>query len=225
VRSPDVSQMFKTSRLGSFIVGPMNDMNTTTGDRTARTDSADIAVLDGVLAKTGDLLAGVRPDQRSLPTPCSDYDVGALMDHIVGWAQVFAAGSNQKEFPEDPAGYHCGDDPAAEFRLAAADIVEGWSTHGLDRTVKVTSGDSPGEMVFTMTLMEYLTHGWDLAVATGQPVPFSDTEAEVTLRRADGMLPDEYRGAGMPFGEVVAVPGDAPAVERLVGYLGRDPQR
>ena len=80
-------------------------------------------------------------------------------------------------------------------------------------------------MVFTMTLMEYLTHGWDLAVATGQRVPFTETEAETTLRRADGMLPSEYRGAGMPFGDVVPVPDDAPAVDRLVGYMGRDPQR
>ncbi len=208
----------------------MNDTSPSSNDPSATTSSTtppdpEVDVLEGVLAKTAGLLAGVEADQRSLPTPCADYDVAALMDHIVGWAQVFAAGSTGTAFPPDPAGYHCGDDPAGELRVAAADIVDGWATHGLDRTVKVTSGESPGQMVFTMTLMEYLTHGWDLAVATGQAVPFTEDEAAVTWRRAEGMLPDEYRGEGMPFGPVVAVADDAPTLDRLVGYMGRHPQQ
>jgi len=212
--------MFKTGGAGCFIVGPMNDMNRD-NDTTLEND---IDVLDGVLAKTADLLQGVKPEQRSQPTPCPEYDVDALMDHMVGWAQVFGAGSNGKEFPEDPANHRCGDDPAEEFRAAAKDVVEGWSTYGLDRTVKVSSGESPGEMVFNMTLMEYLTHGWDLATATGQRVPFTEAEAAATLARAEVTLPPEYRGDGMPFAAPVDVPADASALDRLVGFMGRDPQ-
>ena len=187
-------------------------------------ETNDIEVLDGVLTKAAGLIGGVQPEQRSLPTPCAAYDVRALMDHMVGWVQVFEAGSNLTEFPEDPGAYQCDDDPEAVFRVAAQGVVAGWSTHGRDRMVKVSSGESPGEMVFTMTLMEYLAHGWDLAVATGQAVPFTEAEARLAFDRAQGMLPDQYRGEGMPFGAVVEVPGDAPALDRMIGYMGRDPR-
>ena len=53
----------------------------------------DIDLLNGVLTKTGDLIEGVEPDQRANPTPCPEYDVDALLDHIVGWVQVFEAGA------------------------------------------------------------------------------------------------------------------------------------
>jgi uncharacterized protein (TIGR03086 family) len=80
-------------------------------------------------------------------------------------------------------------------------------------------------MVVNMTVMEYLTHGWDLAIATGQPVPYADEEAAAALERAQGTLPPQYRGAGQPFGDIVEVPDDAPAIDRFVGFLGRNPAR
>ena len=84
-------------------------------------------------------------------------------------------------------------------------------------------GEQPAEMVFNMTLMEYLTHGWDLAVGSGQEIPFTEDEAAQVLARAEATLPPQYRGDGMPFGEIVPVPDAAPAIDRLAGFMGRDP--
>ena len=81
----------------------------------------------------------------------------------------------------------------------------------------------PAEMVFNMTVMEYLTHGWDLAVGSGQPVPYTEAEAAEVLARAEGTLPPQYRGGDMPFGEIVPVAADAPAIDRLAGFMGREP--
>lgn len=64
---------------------------------------------------------------------------------------------------------------------------------------------------------------WDLATATGQPVPFGEEEAEEALARAQAALPAQYRGTGMAFGDIVEVPEDAPAVARLMGFMGRTP--
>jgi uncharacterized protein (TIGR03086 family) len=184
----------------------------------------DIDLLRGVLDKTGDVVAGVTPDQLDQPTPCPEYDVAQLRDHIVGWLQGFAAGAQGGTYDGDPLSYHCGDDPEAEFRTAAAGVVDGWSQHGLDRQVSLTAGGQmPGQMVFNMTLMEYLTHGWDLATATHQPVPYSEAEAADVLERARNTLPAEFQGDGMPFGAIVPVPDDAPAVDRLMGFMGRQP--
>jgi uncharacterized protein (TIGR03086 family) len=78
-------------------------------------------------------------------------------------------------------------------------------------------------MAFNMTVMEYLTHGWDLATATGQPMPWSEEEAVEVLTRAESTLPAEYRGEGMPFGDIVEVPDTAPAADRVAAFMGRTP--
>jgi uncharacterized protein (TIGR03086 family) len=185
---------------------------------------AEIELLTGVLDKTGDVIAGVGADQADRPTPCPDYDVAALRDHIVGWIQVFDAGSNERAFEGDAMGYRCGADPEAEFRASAAGVVAGWREHGLDRPVRVISGEMPGEMVFNMTLMEYLTHGWDLAVATAQVPPYTGEEAAEILARAERTLPAEMRGDGTPFGPPISIGSEAPPLDRFIAFMGREPQ-
>ena len=183
----------------------------------------DIELLERVLDKTGTIVAGVTPDQSDQPTPCPDYDVKALVDHITGWVQSFAAGANGGTYEGDPSAYVAGDDPGTEFRAAADTLLEGWRTHGVDRKVGLMGGELPGQMVLNMTIMEYLTHGWDLATATRQAIPYTEEEAAQALERAQGTLPPEYRGAGKAFGDIVEVPDSAPAIDRFIGFLGRDP--
>jgi uncharacterized protein (TIGR03086 family) len=181
----------------------------------------DVEVLSGVLGKTGTLIAGVQPDQWALPTPCEEWDVRALVEHILGWMEVFDAGANGGAFEGDPADYRLGDDPAGAFRASAESMVEGWRAGGKDRTVRLTMGELPASMAFDMTLMEYMTHGWDLATATGQPVPFTDAEAEDVLARARGTLKPEYRGPDTAMGEETEAPAGASACTRLAAFMGR----
>jgi len=183
----------------------------------------DIALLSGVLTRTGDLVGGVDAGRSKDPTPCPEYTVEALVDHMVGWIRAFADVAQGRPIEGDPGGYRSGPDPAAEFRAAAEGVVAGWREHGTDRRVRFVGSELPGRMAFDMTLMEYVAHGWDLAVATGQPVPYTEREAAEALTRAEATVPPQYRGEGMPFGEIVPVDPDAPAVERFVGFLGRRP--
>ena len=183
----------------------------------------DIELLRGILAGTGDLIEGVTDDQWDRPTPCPDYDVSTLVDHILGWARVFASGANGQKFDGDPSDYHRGDHPEAEFRATADRIVDGWREHGFDRQVHLSGADSPAMMAFNMTVMEYLTHGWDLATATDQPMPWSEEEAVEVLARAEKTLPAQYRGEGMPFGDIVEIADTAPAADRVAAFMGRTP--
>jgi uncharacterized protein (TIGR03086 family) len=66
-----------------------------------------------------------------------------------------------------------------------------------------------------------LTHGWDLARATGQPGDFPDDVAERALARSRRRLTARPEGPGAPFAAEVPVPPDASAVDRLAGFLGR----
>lgn len=183
---------------------------------------SDVDVLESVLDKDAALIGNVRPEQHGDPTPCPDYDVRTLVNHIVGWMQAFAEGANGQTFDGDPNAY-AGADPVADFRAAAEACVRGWREHGTDRMVKVSSMEMPAANVLGMTLMEYVTHGLDLARATGQEPPFSDDELSVTYDRAVATLPDQFRGEGMPFAHPVPVPDDAPVLDRLLGFMGRTP--
>ncbi|PZS27865.1 MAG: TIGR03086 family protein [Pseudonocardiales bacterium] len=180
----------------------------------------DIDVLEGVLAKDERLIGSVSADRLGDRTMCPDYDVRDMVDHLVGWSQVFAATANGRTFDGEPGAYD-GTDPAADFGAAARDMVAGWREGGVDRQVTMMGGEQPAQMVLNMTLMEFVAHGCDLALGSGQRVPFSDSELTVALERGRETLPEQYRGAGMAFGHVVEVPGDAPALDRFLGFMGR----
>jgi uncharacterized protein (TIGR03086 family) len=181
----------------------------------------ELDLLSGVMGKTGALVAGVRDDQWASPTPCREWDVRRLVGHVVGWVRVFGVAANGDAFTGDPEDYPAGEDSAADFRRHADSLVAGWRAHGKDRTVRLTSGELPAAMVFDMTLMEYMTHGWDLATATGQPMPFTDAEAEDVLTRARATLRPEYRGPDTALGEETEAPPGASAVVRLAAFMGR----
>ena len=133
----------------------------------------DVDVLAAVLAEDLALIRGVRADQLRAPTPCGTYDVEQLVRHATGWLQEFAAGANGREPGGDPESYR-GDDPAVDFERASAEVVEGWRVHGTDRPVRFAESELPGSVVLAITLMEYATHGGDLALALGVPVPFTE---------------------------------------------------
>jgi uncharacterized protein (TIGR03086 family) len=181
----------------------------------------DLDLLTGVLDKTAMLIGAVQTDEWGRPTPCTEWDVRALVEHILGWMQVFDAAANGGVFAGDPGDYRLGDDPAGDFRTSAERMVEGWRKGGKERTVRLTMGEMPAPMVFDMTLMEYMTHGWDLATAIGQPVPFADAEAEEVLGRARATLKPEYRGPDTAMGEEAEAPAGAPAVVQLAAFMGR----
>jgi len=180
----------------------------------------DVDTLEAVLAKDASLLEAVRVDQRAAPTSCPDYDVEALVNHILGWLRVFAAAANGSAVEGDPDAYRS-EEPVAEFQKSAAELIAGWRTGGVDRSVRMTGAELPGQMVLDMALMEYVTHGCDVARATAQAVPFSDEELALTLDRARATLPDQYRGEGKSFGTAIDVPADAPALDQLLGFMGR----
>jgi uncharacterized protein (TIGR03086 family) len=182
-----------------------------------------IELLTGVLSKTGDLMEGTKKDMQKLPTPCPDYEVADLVNHVVGWLQVFDADCNGRTYEGNASEYHCKIHPATEFNAAATSLLTGWKKYGFDRKVRMMGSEMPAETVFNMTVMEYMTHGWDLAVATGQPIPYTEQEAQATYARAVTTLPAQYRGENMPFAKIVEVADTAPAIDRLIGFMGRTP--
>ncbi len=179
--------------------------------------------LKAMLDKTSALVAACTEDQLRLPTPCGDFDVEALVEHIAVWIQVFDAAVNEQALEFDPATHRVGKERPEAFARAARSIMVGLQERGYDRPMTMTSDPVPGEFILNMLLMEYVGHGWDLSTAVSTPSPYSDDEAAVALSAAQAIIQPQYRGTGM-FDHEIAVLADTSPIDQLVAFLGRNPE-
>jgi uncharacterized protein (TIGR03086 family) len=184
-------------------------------ERTARVEQ-----LGRAFAAVGDLITKVRPDQWSAPTPCTDWTVRRLVDHLIGMNRVFAALLSDKPPPPRPAADHIEDDPVGAYRDSAAKLQAAFEQPGvLERTYRGPLGKATGAERLQIRLYDLLAHGWDLAQATGQPVELPDDVAEQSLAFVRTHLTEQARPGR--FGPAQMVADHAPAIERLVAFLGR----
>jgi uncharacterized protein (TIGR03086 family) len=174
-----------------------------------------------VLAATEAIVAGIQPAQWPSPTPCTELDVRAVLNHLVLGNLLFAAIVRGKT-PPDRSADHLGSDPLAAFQRAARELQEAFAAPGVLQSVYTAPfGTGPGLALVHVRIVEALVHGWDLARATGQPAAFPDDVAEGALAVTKQQLSSRPEGPGAPFAAEVPVADDAPAIDRLAGFLGR----
>jgi uncharacterized protein (TIGR03086 family) len=178
------------------------------------------------MAQTESLVAAVSPAQLSLPTPCAEFDVRALLSHIVGGLNrvaIVGEGGDALARPARADGVP-GDGWLAAYRAAAARAQAAWTDDAtLDALVVVPWGKIPGRFALAGYVQEILMHGWDLAKATGQPTEGDPELASWALAGAKRILPPESRGDDVPFGPVVSIPSDSGPYAQLAAWLGRRP--
>lgn len=164
-------------------------------------------------------------DRWSAPTPCADWDVRTLANHVVGellWVPPLLEGATIAEVGDRLEGDVLGSDPAATGRAAGDALRAAAAAPGAqDRTVHLSFGDFPGQEYLGQVASDVVIHTWDLARALGADAGI-DPDA---LAYVDGFLTPQiplWRSAGA-FGP--AVPSTAPAgsLDRLVAETGRDP--
>jgi uncharacterized protein (TIGR03086 family) len=182
--------------------------------------------LKGACAWTGDVLAHVTREQLTLPTPCADWQVHDLIDHIVGATQFFADLAEFGSSPEDeewPA-YSEGDF-VTSFGQQAQRALSAFEAPGaMERVMALPTGPAPGSQVIQVATGEIFIHGWDLAKAAGHAGPAADELAADLLASDWPSLCADVRNADPPvFAPELRAPDDPTATERLVSFLGRDP--
>jgi uncharacterized protein (TIGR03086 family) len=179
------------------------------------------------VALAGDLVRQVRPEQWHLPTPCSEWDVRQIVDHLVLGQQLFARALSGEPFDDAVAAVRAvpdrlGADPAAAYDESAAAMLAAFDAPGvLERPVRVPFGTVPGAVARHLRIVDALVHGWDLAQALGLPFdpPAALVEAELA---ASGPLLARVPAERKIFAPSRPVGDDAPPLERLVALLGRD---
>ena len=180
------------------------------------------------LDSTATLVSGIRDDQGSNDTPCPEWDVQTLVNHLVSGNRMFAGivrgepSPARSELRRLQDSDQLGDDPMRAFREAAAELVAAFDGPDvLERVYEAPIGTVPGEVLFHLRLTEALVHGWDLAHATDQPAALPGDLAEEALAFSSGPTAPDVPRTGHPFGPIRAVADDAPAIDRLAAYLGR----
>jgi uncharacterized protein (TIGR03086 family) len=191
--------------------------------RIVTSDTDTLALLERALDQTAAIIAAIPASQSGLPTPCSDWDVRALVHHLTGQDLrnflVTARGETTNwQVPAD----ELGEDWAAGFRDRAGALMTAWRTADLDRpTALPGGGQAPLRSRADQQITELAVHAWDLVKATGQNADLDPALAEHALAWSRQMLKPEHRGRA--FGPEVAVSPDAPAYDRLAAWFGRDP--
>ncbi|MBG0739444.1 TIGR03086 family protein [Paeniglutamicibacter antarcticus] len=182
-----------------------------------------VAQLAGSLADISELVDGIRDEQWDLPTPCTQWSVHELVNHLSTGNQLFAhALAGDSPSTASLAALLPPGRPAAAHRDSVAALLAAFDSPGvLERVVVVPFGAVPGAVALHLRIVEALVHGWDLAHAVGLPPRFDQELAEqelafTRLRLAD--VPPERS----PFGPQRPVARDAPALDRLAACLGRD---
>jgi uncharacterized protein (TIGR03086 family) len=171
-----------------------------------------VALFEAAATRAVTLADAVTDDQLSEPTPCREWDVQALLDHMRGGARYLLAATGHHG--EAAASYR-GDVAQCLVALRAPGVAERKCTSPLGVEWSVAEAAAG-------TFMDQLVHSWDLAVATGQ-----DHRLDAGLVDTCGAMflpdtPEHGRAAGL-VGPAVPVAVDAPAQDRLLAAMGRTP--
>jgi uncharacterized protein (TIGR03086 family) len=128
-------------------------------------------VLGRAFEAVGVLVSNVGAAQWSAATPCADWDVRRLVDHLIGMNRVFTALLADAPVPRRAAGDQVEEDPVSDYRESSAALLLAFGQPGiLDRQYKGPPGTASGAERLQIRLYDLLAHGWDLAHATGQSV-------------------------------------------------------
>ena len=162
-----------------------------------------------------EVVAAVKPDQLQLPSPCSEWNARAVIDHVIGgnqWVRQLA-GLAEVDLPDELAAAHAKSAEGAQAVFEAPD--------GLTRSFELPFASLPGSAFIALRTSDVFTHAWDLAKATGQSTDLDSELAQISLEAARAAIAPQFRGPGRPFAEEQACPQGRPPADQLAAFLGR----
>lgn len=192
-------------------------------DVTASTDTVGLLVIaNDEFARR---LRLVGPDDWWRPTPCSEWDVRALVNHVVGGLvrhQMLLHGAQTHEVEATRAVDQLGADPVAAFAAAAEVVVSCFCEDGaLERIVHHTAGDRTGRELLSMRVLDSAIHSWDLARAIGAQETLDDEVVAFLLAYTAGLDLGPRQRAFAPAD--ADAPRNVSSQDRLLHRLGRHP--
>jgi uncharacterized protein (TIGR03086 family) len=176
------------------------------------------------------LVRNVRDDQLEAPTPCAEYSLGDLLDHVDGLSLAFEAAARKDTSAaaaEGPSGdaSRLGKDWRDRIQDRLEGLAAAWTEAEAWTGMTAAGGiDLPGEVAGLIALDELVIHGWDVAKSSGQSFDVDPA----SLEAVHGFVA-QFSGPGHEadrkglYGPEVEVAPDAPLLDRVVAITGREP--
>ena len=168
-------------------------------------------------------VAEVGADQWALDTPCTEWDVRTLVNHVAVedlWVPPLLRGQTIEQVGDRFDGDQLADDPKAAWRAAHDDAVRAvGALPSAESTVHLSAGDFPASFYVTQLIFDHVVHAWDLATAIGADTRLDPELVEFSV---DEFISQEesYRASGA-IAERPAMPDGADAQTRLLAMFGR----
>jgi uncharacterized protein (TIGR03086 family) len=169
------------------------------------------------LAVAQRVVDGIDRSQFELPTPCVEWNVRQVLEHIIG--------GNRRIAGDPPADGEdvIGDDLSSSYAGSAAGSLAAFSSDGaMDRQFMLSIGEVPGGFAVLARSTDQLAHAWDLAKATGTSTDLSPLLYSTAL----GVLQERFATRGRnykSYAEEKVAPDDATAADRFAAFAGRQP--
>lgn len=165
----------------------------------------------------------VKEDQWTDGTPCTEWNVHDLVNHIVNearWVKPLLAGKTIAEVGNSLDGDLLGDAPVEAWVTARdEELVAVRGLNALDQEVHVSWGEIPASEYLMQVVMDHAIHAWDLARAIGGDEKLDPELVDFCLAAARPME-EMLRGSGL-YGDKVEVPAQAGPQAELLGLVGR----
>jgi uncharacterized protein (TIGR03086 family) len=169
---------------------------------------ATFAVLEHVLH-------GIAADDLEKPTPCREFDIAGLTDHLMNSITVLGGAAGAK-FPKRDRT----DSVERQVVLAGRPALDAWKRRGLDGTVSFGDNEAPATTMVGILSLEFLVHAWDYAAAVGREVNAPDSLSDYVMGLARSIITPQGRTrAG--FDDPIEVRSNAGPLERLLAFTGR----
>ena len=161
----------------------------------------------------------VRPDQLRFPTPCTEWTVQQVIDHLVGGTDYLLSAATGRE-----VGQREHATTAADYRRGVAEVLHAIALPAaMERTCTSPLGfEWPVSQAVAGTFMDVLIHTWDLAHATGQDEKLDPSLVKACSAMFLPDMPERGRAAGI-IGPAVEIGEDASPQDRLLAAMGRHP--
>lgn len=178
----------------------------------------ELVAAEAALAVLQQVLRQVGPGDGDRATPCSEFTVDELTEHLLD-NLVGLAAMAEAELTR-PEGAAADASPEDAVAVLAAAAIEAWRRRGLDGTARSPFGEAPAPVLAGIVAVELLIHAWDYAQATGAVITVSDELATYVTGLAERVVPG---ARGRAFADEAPAPDDADALTRLAAYSGRTP--
>ena len=177
--------------------------------------------LSQILPALNGVVERISPWQLTDPTPCDEFNVSDILDHMIVLGGSFGYLFRGEEPPEIDAPAVAGWVPAPEFTKTMDDLLDAVHSPGaMERTVPTPLGEMPGETFARLVAFDGLIHGWDIATATGQQVGLPSAVVDAVTMFAHQALTDDLRD-GDTFKQPTDPGAAADAIARLAAFSGR----